>query len=286
MHCAEHLQRLASTIVQQTNLFDLTGRVAIVTGGAGLLGVQHAKAVHLGGGIPVLADLNLQRAQDAAAQVGERTVAMCLDVTSEDSISACLTEVLSRFGQINILINNAARNPMVEGTSTSASFSRFEEQDLEGWTLDVAIGLTGPMLCSKIIGTHMAAHGGGVILNIGSEYALVAPDQRVYEQTGLSPDRQPKKPVSYSVVKHGIIGLTKYLATYWADKSVRVNCLCPGAISNNQPEEFVRRFSNLIPMGRMARPDEMQGAVIFLCSDASRFMTGAVVTVDGGRTIW
>ncbi len=272
--------------MQQTNLFDLTGRVAIITGGAGLLGIQHATAVHLGGGIPVLADLNLQRAQAAATQVGERAVAMCLDVTSEDSISACLTEVLGRFGQINILINNAARNPMVEGTSTSASFSRFEEQDVETWVLDMAVGLTGPMLCSKIIGTHMAASGGGVILNIGSEYALVAPDQRVYEQTGLAPDRQPKKPVSYSVVKHGIIGLTKYLATYWADKGVRVNCLCPGAIANNQPEEFVRRFSNLIPMGRMARPDEMQGAVIFLCSDASRFMTGAVVTVDGGRTAW
>jgi NAD(P)-dependent dehydrogenase (short-subunit alcohol dehydrogenase family) len=272
--------------VQQTNLFNLNGRVAIVTGGAGLLGVQHAKAVHFGGGIPVLADLNLQRAQDAATQAGERSVAMYLDVTSEESISVCLTEVLRRFGQINILINNAARNAMVEASSTSTSFSRFEEQDVETWMLDIAVGLTGPMLCSKIIGTHMAASGGGVILNIGSEYALVAPDQRVYEQTGLPPDRQPKKPVSYSVVKHGIIGLTKYLATYWADKGVRVNCLCPGAISNNQPEEFVRRINNLIPIGRMARPDEMQGAVIFLCSDASRFMTGAVVTVDGGRTAW
>jgi NAD(P)-dependent dehydrogenase (short-subunit alcohol dehydrogenase family) len=272
--------------MQSQNIFDLTGRVALVTGGAGLLGVQHAIAIHKFGGIPVLADIDARAACSAAKQVGARAMGAELDVTSLKSIEALRDLLLKKFGRIHILINNAARNPMVEGASTSASFSRFEEQDLEAWGLDVAVGLTGPMLCSKIIGTHMAASGGGVILNIGSEYALVAPDQRVYEQPGLPPDRQPKKPASYSVVKHGVIGLTKYLATYWADKGVRVNCLCPGAISNDQPGEFVRRFSNLIPMGRMARPDEMQGAVIFLCSDASRFMTGAVVTVDGGRTAW
>jgi NAD(P)-dependent dehydrogenase (short-subunit alcohol dehydrogenase family) len=274
------------TAMPSQNLFDLTGRVALITGGAGLLGVQHAKAIHAEGGIPIIADLSLQRAKDVLAQIGERAAAMELDVTQEDSISACLAGMLNRFGKIDILINNAARNPMVEGTATSAGFTRFEEQDLEGWTRDLAVGLTGAMLCSKIIGRHMAEHGGGVILNIGSEYALVAPDQRVYEQPDVPPERQPKKPASYSVVKHGIIGLTRYLATYWADRQVRVNCLCPGGIANEQPAEFTRKLSRLIPMGRMAQPDEMQGAVIFLCSDASRFMTGAIVTVDGGRTVW
>ena len=274
--------------MQEPNLFDLTGRVALITGGAGLLGAQNAIAIHSAGGIPVVADLTLERAQSAIARIGERAVPFVLDVTKSESISACLKEILSRFGRIDILINNAARNPMVEeaNTSSGTSFSRFEEQDVEAWSLDVAVGLTGPMLCSKIIGSHMAAHGGGVILNIGSEYALIAPDQRVYEKSGLPAERQPKKPVSYCVVKHGIIGLTKYLATYWAEKGVRVNCLCPGGISNDQPKEFVQRISNLIPMGRMAQLDEMDGAVVFLCSDASRFMTGTVVTVDGGRTAW
>lgn len=274
--------------MQESNLFDLTGRVALITGGAGLLGIQHAIAIQSAGGIPVVADLKLERVQDVTARVGERAITFALDVTKPESISACLKEILNRFGRIDILVNNAARNPKVEETNTSGgpSFSRFEEQDLETWMMDIAVGLTGPMLCSKIIGSHMAQTGGGVILNIGSEYALVGPDQRVYEQPGLAAEEQPKKPVSYPVVKHGVIGLTKYLATYWADKGVRVNCLCPGGISNNQPEEFVRRISSLIPMGRMAQPDEMQGAVVFLCSDASRFMTGAVVTVDGGRTAW
>jgi NAD(P)-dependent dehydrogenase (short-subunit alcohol dehydrogenase family) len=272
--------------MQSQNIFDLTCRVALVTGGAGLLGVQHAIAIHEFGGIPVLADIDARAACAAAKQVGARAMGAELDVTNLKSIEALRDLLLKKFGRIHILINNAARNPMVEGTSTSASFSRFEEQDLAGWTLDVAVGLTGPMLCSKIIGSHMAAHGGGIILNIGSEYAIVAPDQRIYEQPGLPAEKQPKKPVSYSVVKHGIIGLTKYLATYWGDRNVRVNCLCPGSISNNQPGEFTRRLTNLIPLGRMAQPDEMRGAVIFLCSDASRFMTGTVVTVDGGRTAW
>lgn len=272
--------------MQQTNLFDLTGRVALVTGGAGLLGIQHAIAIHEFGGIPVLADIDARAACAAAKQVGARAMGVELDVTSLRSIEALRDLLLKKFGRIHILINNAARNPMAEGTSTSAAFSRFEEQDMETWVLDMAVGLTGPMLCSKIIGTHMATSGGGVILNIGSEYAIVAPDQRLYEQPGLPSEKQPKKPVSYSVIKHGIIGLTKYLATYWADRNVRVNCLCPGGISNNQPAEFTKRLANLIPLGRMAQPDEMQGAVIFLCSDASRFMTGTVVIVDGGRTVW
>ena len=272
--------------MERPNLFDLSGRTALITGGAGLLGIQHALAIHSAGGTPIVADVSLERARNAAAQAGRRAVPMEIDVTNEESIEKCLREILGLHKSIDILINNAARNPMVEGAATSTSFSRFEEQDLKTWTLDLAVGLTGAMLCGKVFGTHMAAHGGGVILNIGSEYALVAPDQRVYERPGVSPLEQPKKPVSYSVVKHGIIGLTKYLATYWADKGVRVNCLCPGGIANNQPDEFVQRISNLIPMGRMANPDEMQGAVIFLCSDASQFMTGGIVTVDGGRTSW
>jgi NAD(P)-dependent dehydrogenase (short-subunit alcohol dehydrogenase family) len=132
----------------------------------------------------------------------------------------------------------------------------------------------------------MAANGGGVIVNIGSEYSIIAPDQRAYRREGLPDAEQPKKPVSYSVVKHAIVGLTRHLAAYWADRNVRVNTLCPGGISNNQPAEFAKYMKSLVPMGRMANPDEMQGAIVFLCSDASRFMTGGTIVVDGGRTIW
>lgn len=270
----------------QQNLFDLNDRVVIITGGAGLLGLQHAIAVHSAGGTPIIADFNKNLADQAARQVGARAAAASLDVTDPGSISECLAETVRRFGKVDVLINNAARNPMVEGPNLDKRFSRFEEQQLDSWNLDLAVGLTGSMLCSKLIGGHMATQGGGVILNIGSEYALVAPDQRMYEEPGIPSDQQPKKPVSYSVVKHGIIGLTKYLATYWADKGVRVNCLCPGGISNNQPEQFVTRMTRQIPLGRMAMPNDMHGAVVFLCSDASKFMTGAVVVVDGGRTVW
>ena len=132
----------------------------------------------------------------------------------------------------------------------------------------------------------MAENGNGVILNISSDLGVIAPDQRLYKKKDIDEELQPVKPVTYSVVKHGIIGLTKYLATYWCDKGVRVNALCPGGVYNNQPEDFVKRLTQLIPLGRMADPDEYNEAVLFLISDASRYMTGSVVVMDGGRTCW
>jgi NAD(P)-dependent dehydrogenase (short-subunit alcohol dehydrogenase family) len=132
----------------------------------------------------------------------------------------------------------------------------------------------------------MASHGGGVILNIASDLGMIAPDQRIYRDPDAVEERQPVKPVTYSVVKHGLIGLTRYLATYWPDKGVRANALCPGGIYNSQPDDFVERLTNLIPMGRMADKDDYTGAVLFMLSDASRYMNGSVVTIDGGRTCW
>jgi NAD(P)-dependent dehydrogenase (short-subunit alcohol dehydrogenase family) len=269
-----------------TKIFNLDGRVAVITGGAGLLGVQHAIAIHDFGGIPILGDIDAQAARAAAKQVGTRAVGVGLDVTDPGSIEALRDRLVGKFKRIHILINNAARNPKVESNRGGAALGRFEDFEVGSWNLDVAVGLTGAMLCSRVFGAHMAAAGGGVILNIASDLALIGPDQRLYEKQGLPPRQQPKKPVSYSVVKSGLLGLTRYLATYWADRGVRANALCPGGVENNPPAEFLHRIGKLIPMGRMARVDEYQGAVAFLCSDASSYMNGAVVSMDGGRTAW
>ena len=155
---------------------------------------------------------------------------------------------------------------------------------LRKFNLDV--GLTGAFLCSRIVGTHMVSNGGGVILNIASDLGVISPDQRIYQQPDYPENEQPVKPVTYSVIKHGLIGLTKYLATYWTDKNVRVNALSPGGIYTNQPVDFVKKLTDPIPMGRMAHHDEYKAAVLFLVSDASSYMTGANLVVDGGRVCW
>ena len=191
----------------------------------------------------------------------------------------------TRYGRVDVLINNAANNPKVEARS-DVEFSRLESFPLEQWQADLAVGLTGAFLCSRVIGGEMARRGRGVIVNVASDLALIAPDQRLYRKAGLPEDRQPVKPVTYSVVKSGLLGLTRYLATYWATSGVRVNAISPGGVYTDQPEEFVQRLSNLIPLGRMARVDEYEGAILFLCSDASSYMTGANLVVDGGRTSW
>ena len=270
------------------DLFDLTGRVAVVTGGAGLLGVQHAEAILSVGGNVVLLDLPgaapHSKAERLARGRNARAVAFETDVTSLHALEAVREEIVNQFGRIDILINNAANNPKVEATGDV--WTRLENFPLDVWEADLAVGLTGAFLCSRVFGTHMSAAGGGVILNVASDLALIAPDQRLYFRPGLPTDQQMVKPVTYSVVKTGLLGLTRYLATYWAAQNVRVNAICPGGVFNAHPDDFVARLTSLIPMQRMAFPDEYRGVVIFLCSDASSYMTGAIIPVDGGRTCW
>ena len=276
------------------DLFNLTQRVAIITGGAGLLGVKHAEAIAEAGGSPVIADLDAARAAQAARALSERygvdSLGVMTDITSRSSIEQLLHAVLEHYGRVDILINNAANNPKVEKTAAEkteeSEWSRFENFSLPAWETDLKVGLTGAFLCCQVVGAEMARRGTGVILNIASDLAVIAPDQRIYRQPGLPEDQQPVKPVTYSVVKSGLLGLTRYLATYWAGQNVRVNALSPGGVYNGQPEAFVEKLTNLIPLGRMAQVDEYKGAVLFLVSDASSYMTGANLVIEGGRTAW
>ena len=269
--------------------FDLTGRVALITGGAGLLGQRHAEALAAFGAIPVLLDVRVDRPELAPDSLRERfgpaAIALAANITEPESIRLARDQVLAKLGRIDILINNAANNPKMESGS-EVEFSRLENFPLAQWEADLAVGLTGAFLCSQVIGSEMARRKHGVILNVASDLAVIAPDQRLYRREGLPANQQPVKPVTYSVVKTGLIGLTRYLATYWADAGVRVNAISPGGVYNGQPDEFVRRLNGLIPLGRMARVDEYQGAIVFLCSDASAYMTGANLIMDGGRSCW
>ncbi|HEX2872429.1 MAG TPA: SDR family oxidoreductase [Polyangiaceae bacterium] len=276
------------TATARPSAFDLSGRVVLITGGAGLLGAEHASAIAEAGGIPVIADLRGADAEKAARAIRDRYGGACsaieLDVTSRASCEAALAKVLDLHGRLDGLVNNAALNPKVEGAGLAAT--RFENYSLELWNRELSVGLSGAFLCAQVFGAYMAAHGGGVIVNIASDLGIIAPDQRIYRRPGLAPEEQPVKPVTYSVVKGGLVMLTKYLATYWADAGVRVNALVPGGVYAGQPEDFVEKLTQLIPMGRMARKDEYRAALVFLCSDASSYMTGSNLVIDGGRTCW
>ena len=271
------------------DLFDLTGRIAVITGGGGLLGLQHAEALLQNNCDVDLWDIDLENLAEKSKILttnfpNRNITTKMIDISDENQLKKLLNQPEYLERQINILVNNAAINPKFD--KNNFLNSRFENYPLAQWNEEIAVGLTGAMLCSRYLGQKMAINGGGVILNIASDLSVISPDQRIYEKSGLKSEYQFKKPVSYSVIKAGLVGLTKYLSTYWATEHVRVNALSPGGVFESQDDEFVQKISNLIPLGRMAKKGEYKGAVQFLCSDASEYLTGQNIVMDGGRSVW
>jgi NAD(P)-dependent dehydrogenase (short-subunit alcohol dehydrogenase family) len=263
-------------------LFDLAGRVAVITGGSGLLGRQHADAITAFGGIAVIVDLDAAAAKETVGALrdrGREAVAVRADIRRKASVDAMVRRVMARFGRIDILVNNAAMT--VRGGGRKAEyFSAFEEYPLQLWRDALEVNLTGMFLVTQAVGRVMVRQRRGVVVNMASDLGLVAPDHRIYEGETFN------SPASYSVSKAGVIGFTRYLATYWAKHRIRVNALAPAGMFDGHSTRFVEKLSARIPMGRMAAVGEYHGPMLFLVSDASSFMTGSTLVVDGGRTCW
>lgn len=261
--------------------FLIPGEVVIITGGAGLLGKEYAKAVWDMDGIPVILDVSSHKFKDINGH--------CIkcDITKEYDLNLALDYIHKEFHKEPYgLINNAAIDPKFDANINKSPKARLEAYGLDDWNAEVGVGLTGAFLCTKVFGSVMASQGRGSIVNVSSVLGLVAPNQALYENPDLPEEQQNVKPVTYSVIKHGIIGLTKYTATYWARKGVRCNAIAPGGVYNNHPKEFVDKLTKYIPLGRMAEKDEYNHAIQFLLSPASSFMTGSVLQIDGGQTTW
>jgi len=266
--------------------FRLQDRTAIVTGGAGLLGKEFCRTLAQAGALVVVADLN----QDAAAQVADSLIkeslqacAVGVDVTQPDSVRAMVSTALDAAGRVDVLVNSAAMDPKFDSSQQGQHANSFEDYPVEAWRQALDVNLTGMFLCCQAAARPMVAQNYGSIINICSTYGLVGPDQRIYERPGQPPQF---KPVFYSVTKSGVLGLTRYLATYFAGKNVRANALTPGGVYNNHDALFASNYSARTVLGRMADKDEMNGALLFLASDASSYMTGSNVVVDGGWTAW
>ena len=272
--------------------FDLTGKTALITGAAGLLGIEHAAGLLESGATVVLTDIGEAGLVTASASLARnanaaRILTRVMDVSRPDAIRAVADELAATGIRVDILVNNAAIDPKVKGDQGVVETSRLENFPLDQWNMQMAVGLTGAFLCSQVFGAVMAWDGkGGVILNIASDLSVFSPDQRLYRKECLPADMQPVKPVTYSVIKAGLVGLTRYLATYWAEQGVRCNALSPGGVYLGQSDEFVQRLSTLIPLGRMAKRNEYRSAIQFLCSDASSYMNGQNIVMDGGRSVW
>ncbi|MBM4171018.1 MAG: SDR family oxidoreductase [Ignavibacteria bacterium] len=265
-------------------IFSLENKTAIVTGALGLLGKEHCKALYEAGANVVVTDLDEQECIKFADSLGINSIGCKLDVTDSENIKHVKKTVLNKFERIDILVNNAAINDMFENPKAALELSKFENYPLELWQKSIDVNLTGVFLCSQIFGTLMAKQKSGSIINIASTYGITAPDQSLYKNE--KEEQTFFKPPAYSATKGAVIMFTKYLASYWGKEGVRVNSLSPGGIENNQDEFFIQKYSSKTPLGRMAQPTDYKGALIFLASDASSYMTGANLVVDGGWTCW
>jgi NAD(P)-dependent dehydrogenase (short-subunit alcohol dehydrogenase family) len=273
--------------------FDLTGMVAVVTGAPGLLGKEFSRTLAEAGAAVVVADINAEAVNPLAARLihdGYHCLGVATDVTQPASVQALVDETLATFGRLDILVNSAALDPkfdpeaLAEMARQGTVSGAFEDYPLESWQAALDVNLTGMFLCCQAAVKPMLAQGKkGSIINICSTYGLVAPDQRIYQRDGK---QSSYKPVYYSVTKAGVLGLTRYLAAYYAGTALRVNALTPGGVYNNHDELFLKAYTARTVMGRMADKDEMNGALLFLASDASSYMTGSNLVVDGGWTTW
>lgn len=270
------------------DLFSLRGKTAIVTGALGLLGREHCCALAEAGARIVAADLDAGACEKFAADTGTKhggeAMGLALDVTSEDSLRDARDAVLRKFGSIDVLVNNAAINDMFENPAAPLEESRFESYPLSLWKKSFEVNVTGMFLCSQIFGTVMASRGHGSIINIASTYAMVAPDQSLYRR----PDGTQSfyKTAAYPATKGAVLAFTRFLAAYWGAQGVRVNALSPGGVENAQERFFIDQYAARTPLGRMAAPADYRGAIVFLAGDASAYMTGANLVVDGGWTAW
>lgn len=269
--------------------FDLTGRVAVVTGGVGLLGTEFCRTLAEAGAAVAVVDLNASASQgtvDTLTKSGHRAVAITADITRPDSVNSMVEKAVSTFGRLDILVNSAALDPKFDPDTIKNGIApgAFEDYPLEQWNAALNVNLTGMFLVTQACVKQMLAQGKkGSIINICSTYGLNGPDQGIYIKDG---ERVAYKPVYYTVTKAGVMGFTKYLAAYYAGTEIRVNALTPGGVFNNHEDYFVKNYSARTILGRMANKDEMNGALLFLASDASSYMTGNNLIVDGGWTAW
>lgn len=262
----------------------LADRIAIVTGCNGNLGPPIIEALCSQGAR--VFGLDVHPFETDALRLIPHFTYRTVDISCENQLLDFDFFMTSNNYTPNILVNNAAINPQVKnGPGGVIEQSRLEYFDVDSWNLEVSVGLTGAILCAKIFGKKMASSGGGVILNMASDLSVIAPSQHLYRKEGVLENQQPVKPVGYSVVKTGLVGLTRYLASYWASEGVRCNALSPGGVFIDQPADFVQKIEALVPLGRMASMADVVGAVTFLCSDASSYITGQNIVVDGGRSI-
>lgn len=266
--------------------FSLKGKNAIVTGGAGILGSHFCKALADAGAQVAVVDINMEEATKVAQQIEAnfqaKAKAFYCDLTSEESVKQMVEEVVKEFGEINILHNNAAG----KSSDLKAFFAPFEEYDLNQWKEIMSTNLDSMFLIAKYVGKVMKEQGnGGSIIQTSSIYGIMGPDNRIY-QGSYYLERQINTPAIYSASKAGVVGLTKYLATYWAKDGIRVNTITPGGVESGQNDTFKENYSNRIPLGRMAQPEEMTGALVYLASDASSYVTGQNIIIDGGLSAW
>lgn len=266
------------------NTFSLKTKTAVVTGALGLIGKHHCEALAEAGANVIVCDLDWARCQEFAKTLSTDSVGAKLDVTSAASIKVVLQSILDKFGHVDILVNNAAINDMFENPALAAEQSKFENYPFEMWQKSFDVNVSGMFLCSQIIGTQMAKQGSGSIINVASTYGIVAPDQALYRNA--EGKQLFYKSPAYPTTKGAVISFTKFLASYWGHAGVRVNTLSPGGVENGQDEFFRTKYATKTPLNRMAKPTDYKGAVVFLASDASSYMTGANLVVDGGWTAW